>query len=116
MRLKPNEEDVVKQIVQGLRVNGIAIFREIIPRFGSVTGSDRLEAGHPDLHGWFKRGPSFAPVPVYIEVKAPGRHKKRPAQIEFITRAKADGCIAFFAQGWDDVVREFHNFGITLPN
>ena len=82
--------------------------------------------GIPDLMGWIpKRGvlASFTveandgnpcAVPLYIEVKRPGKNVRRPAQERFIEEAKLDGCVAFFAESWGDVVRELGLFGIHL--
>lgn len=120
-----NEEPVVKQITDGLSLARLPFYRvrERIPGEGALS-----QAGIPDIGGWISgsrhmrlvvHGPMLAAdwaVPFYIEVKRMGAHKKRPAQIEFIERAKHDGCLAFFAQGWDDCVREFRSFGIELPN
>lgn len=120
-----NEEPVVKQITDGLSMSRLPWYRvrERIPGEGALS-----EAGIPDVGGWIpgsrhKRlvvhGPMLGAdwaLPFYIEVKRMGRHEKRPAQITFIERAKHDGCLALFAQGWDDVVREFQKFGITLPH
>ena len=80
--------------------------------------------GIPDLIGWIPaqkvtKAMNIDPAatPLFIEVKRPkatGRRGgvKRVAQIRFIEDAKADGCIAFFADSWDDVVRELTAVGI----
>lgn len=121
-----NEEPVVKQITDGLSISRLPFYRvrERIPGEGALS-----QAGIPDIGGWIPRKVwtiqqvtendierIAVAIPFYIEVKRMGAHKKRPAQIEFIERAKHDGCLAFFAQGWDDCVREFRSFGIELPN
>ena len=68
--------------------------------------------GIPDLIG-YATGRFETAVPVFIELKRPGG-KHRPAQDIFIQNARIMGCIAFFAEGWDDVVRGFAEFGIRV--
>lgn len=77
--------------------------RERIPGIGHLS-----DAGIPDLFGF------IASRAFFIEVKRPGG-VHRPAQEEFITFAKLSGCIAFFAESWEDVRRELGIFGIRLP-
>jgi hypothetical protein len=63
-----------------------------------------LPKGYPDLAGYIKfRGHDFA-IPIYIEVKA---HKFKPnkEQLDFLRKAKANGCIAF----WADSLPVFKN-------
>lgn len=105
------EEHVLKEIVIRLWVNKINTYRvrERIPGMSKNLSTP----GIPDLMGWYKRGESFGPIPLFIECKRPGG-VRRPAQIAFIEDAKADGCIAFFAESWIDCVKEFGNVGIIL--
>lgn len=117
-RLKPTEEDIMKQITDGLSLHGIEHFRvaERIPGM-----SKRLSTpGIPDLVGWVSSSQSDGltclddhALPLFIEVKRPGG-KRRPAQETFIQRAKSDGCIAFFAQGWEDVAANLGAHGVKV--
>jgi len=133
------EEDVVKEIITRLTFAKIRVYRE---RENLPTGYRMSDPGHPDLYG---RIPAkyfgnmvttedniqrFAwALPFHIEVKRPGemakyRSGKLPQkrilaidrQKDFINDAVADGCIAFFAESWEDVVAEFKKYGILLPN
>jgi len=107
---------MVRQVRDGLALCGIPVWqvKERLP------GASMSEAGLPDLQGYVPGGkfePVFkcaCPVPLYIEMKRPGRHRRRPEQVAFIDRAKADGCIALFATGWDDVSRELRSRGVVL--
>lgn len=69
-------------------------------------------------------------IHIEIEVKKPGemakyhaggyrckpkREKTFRLQEERINQAKADGCIACFAESWQNVVDEFAKHGIQLP-
>jgi hypothetical protein len=85
-------------------------------------------------HPEYKEKPAIAEefyrsaIPVYIEVKRPGemakyrkgvlstvRSRTFQAQEEFIVKARKDGCIACFAESWDDVVDAFKQKGYILP-
>src|SRR5512139_2740399 len=121
---KMTEEDILGVIVQMLELNGARVFRivERIP-WGRKTSTP----GIPDLMGWFT-GPravltgddgkpidepfSFYSRHFFIEVKRPGG-PRRPAQVAWIEQAQRDGVIAFFAEGWPDVVTELGKYGIT---
>lgn len=128
------EEHIINEIITRLWWNKIKVFRirERIPDPRWAKNKQKLSAkGIPDLIGWAKRNLQYkcmlphhgepcggnltvvTPVPLYIEVKRPGGGR-RPAQLQFIEEAKADGCIAFFAESWEDVVREFESIGISL--
>ena len=111
------EEHVVTEIITRLWWNKIKVFRirERIPGKGKLS-----TAGIPDLIGWipencgkFQDGYGTVTVPLFVECKRPGG-VHRPAQTQFIDDAKSDGCVAFFAESWDDCVREFGAVGITL--
>lgn len=102
-----SEEQILRVIVieAWLRFK-IKLVRINCPVGGKVRPNER---GIPDLIGHMP-GPRFSdairlPLPVYIEVKVPGG-RRRPEQVEFIANAKADGCVAFFAESWTDVERE----------
>lgn len=118
-----SEEMVLKEIVTRLWLQArIKVWqvRERIPGRGVPS-----TPGIPDLIGWiprkgvlasFTREPSDGnpcAVPLFIEVKRPGG-VRRIAQIQFIDEAKLDGCAAFFAESFSDVVRELSKFGIKL--
>ncbi len=109
------EEDVVEEITTRLWLQyRIKVWRvrERIPGVGVAPST----AGIPDLIGYFIKtdwSPNVT-VPFYIEVKRPGG-ARRPAQIRFIEDARSDGCVAFFAECWGDVVREMNDqCGIKL--
>lgn len=121
------EEHVLLEIMTRLTYAKMQIFRE---RERIPNGSYRLsDPGHPDLHGWVPRllaEANFA-IPIYIEVKRPGEMKKYnecklPAkrmktindQKLFIESAILGGCIACFAEKWEDVVAAFANKNINL--
>lgn len=111
------EEHVVIEIIMRLWWNKIKVYRirERIPGLSRSLSTP----GIPDLIGWYKRGVSFGPIPVFIEVKRPKDAERRAgvrrlAQTQFIEQAAQDGCIAFFAESFDDCIREFQKFGITL--
>lgn len=124
------EEDVLGQIRQLLEARGARVFRSIerVPkcyRCGQWLGSS--EKGLPDIFGWIFRpmetkriglGVIFCEntpaVPFFIEVKRPKGGRKRPAQVAFIEKAKADGMLAFFAKSVDEVIEEFKQHGIKL--
>ena len=101
------EEDVVEEITKRLWLqNKIKVWRvrERIPGVGALS-----TPGIPDLMGWI---PSILwgartgwPMPLFIECKRLGG-ARRIAQIQFIGEARKDGCVAFFAESWADVVRE----------
>lgn len=107
------EEHVVRQITEGLWLHGVKVHRINQP----VGGLTRQNVpGIPDLVGWIPYKGNEAgrsAMPLYIEVKRPGG-ARRPAQILFIEEAKRDGCVAFFAESWDDVVGNFAALGIAL--
>lgn len=120
---KTKEEPVVQQILDGLRVHGIAAWRvkERISRCWKCKQfiGRPSTSGIPDIIGWIPRRVAsvdglvqIVPIPVYIEVKRPVGGVKRAAQIAFIEQARAAGCVACFARGWDDVARELlaHGF------
>lgn len=118
---KISEEMVLREIVSRLWYSRIKVWRirERIPGRGPGALST---PGIPDLIGWIhqvrctwdgiKTDNRFA-IPLFIEVKRPGG-VHRIAQERWIAEAKADGCIAFFAESWADVVRELTQFGIKI--
>lgn len=100
------EEHILREIVTRLWMEfRIKVYRvrERIPGMGAPS-----TPGIADLIGWTSTGLFLA-----IEVKRPGG-VRRAAQEEFISAARQAGCIAFFAESWDDVVREFGEFGIKF--
>ena len=107
------EEHVVAEIIQRLAWNQIKVFRiaERIPGMSKRISTP----GIPDLIGWLRIATTRGPltVPLFVEVKRPGG-VRRPAQIRFIGEAKSDGCAAFFAESWADVVGELKECGVTL--
>lgn len=115
------EEDVVEEITTRLWLQyRIKVWRvrERIPREGAAPSV----AGLPDLMGWIIRElPHFidgavqkVAVPLFIECKRPDG-ARRIAQTRFIDDARKDGCVAFFAECWADVVREMQKqCGIKL--
>ena len=114
---KISEEDVFKACRQLLELNGARLFRivERIP-WGKTTS----EPGLPDSFGWFppkliNAVDNFksSPVHFYIEFKRPGG-RLRPAQVEWLDRAREDGVIAFMADSVNCMVREFKKFGISI--
>jgi hypothetical protein len=82
-------------------------------------------SGIPDLIGFipgsvlpWNQNPTAAArilwgLPLFIEVKRPGG-RRRFMQEQFIASAKEGGAIAFFAESWNDVIREFEILGIIL--
>jgi hypothetical protein len=115
------EEMVLKEIVTRLWLAKIPVYRINCAVGGKVRPN---EPGIPDLVGYVP----FAPIitfaqeipltisgtrPLFIEVKRPGG-ARRPAQIRFIEEASASGCLAFFAESWQDVVDYFSKAGIKL--
>jgi hypothetical protein len=120
------EEHIVRLITEGLWRSGVKVWRirERIP--GMCSRRNLSTPGIPDLVGYipgskFKANDHggidyslFPLTPLYIEVKKPGG-ARRPAQERFIEEVQIDGCIAFFAESWDDCVREFAKRGIKLP-
>lgn len=107
------ERHVVKEIVERLWYQAKIKVKVINQPYAGKTPQN--VSGIPDLVGWIPRklllplpdsGVSRA-IPVYIEVKRPGG-VRRPAQILFIEEARADGCVAFFAESWADVMREMN--------
>lgn len=110
---KITEEHVVKEIVVRLAFNKVFIWR-IVERI--PWGKRASTPGIPDLMGFALKkdsGGLVVPIPVFIEVKKPGG-KHRPAQEEFISTAHANGCVATFAEKWEDVVAEFSRHGLPL--
>ena len=61
--------------------------------------------GCPDIHGWMRDGRAL-----YVECKRAGENPTED-QAAFLTKAKADGCVAFVARGIDDVLRELDGGG-----
>lgn len=120
------EEHVLTEIVDRLWIQAnikMWRIRERIPGKGFLS-----TPGLPDIVGWIKAKKITPPegailnyhmlpwpkaIPLFIEVKRPGG-ARRAAQIRFIDEAKADGCVAFFAESWADVVRELAKVGINL--
>lgn len=112
------EEDVVEEVTTRLWWQyKIKVWRvrERIPGAGALS-----IAGIPDLIGWLApdrpTGPGSTPLnarPLFIEVKRPGG-ARRPAQIQFIAAARSDGCVAFFAESWEQCVEELNSYGIQL--
>lgn len=113
-----NEEMVLREIVERLWWAKIPVYRINCPVGGKVRPN---EAGIPDLMGWIPSTILDAEVmprttyskPLFIEVKRPGG-VRRPAQVRFIDGAKSDGCVAFFAESWDDVVKNFRLCGLEI--
>ena len=131
------EKDIVAEIIARLGFAKIPVFivRENLP-----TGYRMSDPGIPDLHGRVPKGyvrkgiqvefMSYSVAqPVYVEVKRPGEMAKYHAggyrskpkrestfqrQEYFINQARADGCIACFAESWNDVCDEFEQHGIIL--
>lgn len=115
------ERHVVREIVDRLWLQaGIKVWVINQPVGGKTPQN---VPGIPDLWGWVphlryvnhEKGtstPNFA-LPLMIEVKRPGGVRS-PAQERFIEEAKAGGCVAFFAESWDDVVRELARVGVQL--
>jgi len=120
------EEDVLREIVDRLWLQAkISVVRINCPVGGKVRPN---EEGIPDLIGHLKRRPfvvacsrdncavttiELPATPLYIEVKRPGG-ARRAAQERFIQKAREDGCAAFFAESWLDVIRELYTFGVRL--
>lgn len=109
------EEHIVKEIINRLWWAKIRVHRVNCPVGGKVQPN---EAGLPDLAGWLPSrrdvlGLVHRAVPLYIEVKRPSG-VRRPEQVCFIEEAKKDGCIAFFAESWDDVVSNLKEAGVEL--
>jgi len=103
------EENVLREIVWRLWLQAkikVWRIRERIPGRGALS-----TAGIPDLIGWIP----LTGIAVFIEVKRPGG-VHRAAQTQFIDEARRGGCIAFFAESWDDVVRELGAVGIKLQS
>lgn len=97
------EEDVVQEIKTRIWFDyRIRLFRirERVPGRWALS-----EAGLPDLMGWLPNLNGPRAVPLSIECKRPGGTRRR-AQIVFIDEARKDGCIAFFAESYTDVIRE----------
>ena len=114
------EDHILNEIIVRLWWAKIKVFRINCPAGGKVRPN---EPGIPDLIGWvpsaLMRPINVDALPLFIEVKRPkgaghrgGVH--RPAQIRFIEEAKADGCIAFFADSWEQCVQELEKYGIKV--
>lgn len=77
--------------------------------------------GEPDLQGWVKL--EFlkldgAPIslPLFIECKRSGpRGRRRGMQRAFIEQARADGCIALFADCVEDIRAELKRWNVRCP-
>lgn len=118
------EEDILREIVTRLSWAKIKVFRINCPVGGKIRPN---VAGLPDLTGWLPKGlltygsliqsgrlvTTSHPVPLWIEVKRPGG-ARRTAQTQFIAEAKADGCVAFFAESWVDVVQNLRQAGVEI--
>jgi len=115
------EEHVLREIVTRLWLEyriKVWRIRERIPGMGAPS-----EPGIPDLWGWALKPQIFAvggdlarlsqPVALMIEVKRPRGHR-RPAQVVFIKEAEAAGCIAFFAESWEDCKRGLERHGVKV--
>ena len=115
MELVLLEEHVLQEIVDRLWLKAKIRMIRINQPVGGVVRQN--EAGIPDLMGWIPQtvevytGSVYKKwaVPLFIEVKRPGGVRS-PAQIRFIEDAKKDGCIAFFAESWIDVMRELYDY------
>ncbi len=116
------ERHIVKEVIDRLWYQARIKVWIINQPVGGKTAQN--EPGIPDLNGWIPRdlprGLS-SPIPLYIEMKrpkGPGRRAgvRSPAQIRFIEEAKAAGCAAFFAESFNDVVRELWSFGVHLKS
>lgn len=113
------EEDVVEEIRLRLWYSGIRVYRirERIPGAGGRPS----EAGVPDLIGYIppsypsNHSPSPYGVPLFIEVKRPGKSHKRKAQLDFISEAQSGGCIAGFCDSWESTRALFQLHGFELP-
>jgi len=134
---KIQERDIVAEIIARLGFARIKIFKvvENLP-----TGYRMSDPGLPDLHGrvpagYIRNAHTGCVVrhniaqPVYIEVKRTGEMAKYHAggyrskpkrertfqkQEYFINQAREDGCIACFAESWNEVCDEFARHGIVL--
>lgn len=114
------EEHVLKEIVTRLWLEAkIRVVRINCAVGGKVRPN---EPGIPDLVGWIPvqtmmmmqmGGDIRHSLPLFIEVKRPGG-ARRIAQTRFIEDAKKDGCVAFFAESWTDVLRELYGIGIKI--
>lgn len=116
------EEHILKEIVTRLWLEyRIPVFRINCPVGGKVRPNVR---GLPDLVGYVPQNraqrtgigrdvqiPPQRAISLWIEVKRPKGHR-RPEQEQFIRQAKADGCIAFFAESWELVAAELQYHGI----
>jgi hypothetical protein len=121
------EEDVVQRVSVLLKYSGCVTVRirerAKCPNCKSFT-TQPSDPGIPDLIGyippavWARHHPEeqgqSRGVPFFIEVKRPKTGRKRYAQVAFIDSVKADGVLAFFADGWDVVKAEFKRIGVTL--
>lgn len=125
------EEHVLRVIVEELWYRcRIRLWRINCPVGGKVRPNER---GIPDLIGYiptelsngglmFARNAADSPgwvhvrgaLPLFIEVKRPGG-RRRPEQHGFIEEAKFQGCVAFFAESWDDVERELKAANAWFP-
>lgn len=119
------EEHVLREIVERLWLEyRIKVWRINQPVGGktpqNVDGLPDLwgfiPAGVPRTFDWKNLGEvthhgGWPATPLMIECKRPGG-ARRPAQETFIAEARAGGCCAFFAESWDDVVRELREVGV----
>ncbi len=109
-----SEEMVLREIVDRLWLEyAIKVWRirERIPVKGK-RWQQLSTAGLPDLFGHVHNdsGEGHA-IPLYIECKRPGG-VRREAQRRFINQATSDGCIALFAEKYEDVVEALAAHGI----
>jgi VRR-NUC domain len=105
------EEHVIRQITEGLSICGVRVYRivERIPRrnaYREIRGRTSTP-GIPDLYC------RMGLLNFWIEAKRPGG-VVRESQKRFIAEALEDGCIAFVARSWDDVVQNLLAFGVQL--
>jgi hypothetical protein len=113
------EEHVVREITTRMWLAAkVKLYRvrERIPGMGAPS-----TPGIPDLIGYLQiscplpvTGGRAQAIPLYIEVKRPGG-VRRIAQIQFIDEARAAGCVAFFAESWEQVREEMAIVGFLIP-
>jgi hypothetical protein len=104
------ESEIVKAILEYLKLKGIYCFRNNTGAFKSVyKGKQRFhrygEVGSSDIIGITKKGLFLA-----IEVKRPGG-KPTDKQIEFMGHINRNGGIAFVAYSVDDVEKTLISAG-----
>jgi len=125
------EKDVVEEIKKRLWFQGrVKVWQINCPVGGKVQPN---EEGIPDLMGYFQseqehKIPVYSEmmmyrlketIPLFIEVKRAKGAANRAgvatlAQEQFIAEARSQGCCAFFATCWNDVVIELGRFGLKL--